>query len=179
MDMAMLKKSLCTVVLCTSDTYTLEETDKNATLKNVYMCDIPNGSLIVKMDKIRFNNFLKDQKVWGFNKHSDFLIITDDKLVFIELKSRTEVGKELRNECVQKFASDKCTVNYADNIFKEILAKNPFFASREPHFVLLYQAPSILKHPTTLGAEFPNLTPDTFRQIPVQNNGTISFNKTI
>lgn len=179
MDIQTLKNSLCTVNQCISDTYTLKETDRSATLKTVHMCDIPRNSLIVKMDKIKFNNFLKDQKTWGFNKHSDYLIITDEKLVFIELKSKTEIETGLKNECIQKFTSDKCTINYADKIFEEMLSKNPFFSNREQHFVLLFQAPSISKSPTVSGTESPNVTPDTFRQIPVQNNGTVSFNKTI
>lgn len=179
MDILTLKKSLCNVKQCISDIYTLVESDKSATLKTVHMCDIPCNSLIIKMDKTKFNNFLKDQKEWGFNKHSDYLIITDDKLVFIELKSKKEVGAELKDECIQKFKSDKCTINYADNIFKEILSKNPFFSSRKQHYVLLYQAPSVAKLPTALGTKNPNVTPETFRQIPVQNEGIISFNKTI
>lgn len=179
MDILTLKKSLCDVRQCTSDTYTLVELDKCATLKTVHICDIPCNSLIIKMDKTKFNNFLKDQKEWGFNKHSDYLIITDDKLIFIELKSITEVGTELKGKCIQKFKSDKCTINYADNIFKEMLSKNPFFSSRKQHYVLLYQAPSVTKLPTVLCTENPNITPETFRRIPVQNDGTISFNKII
>lgn len=179
MDIRTLEKSLYTVKKCTSGMFLLEEPDKSATLKKIHMCDIPNGALIVKMDKTKFNNFLKDQKTWGFNKHSDYLIITNDKIVFVELKSKTDVGTTLKDECIQKFKSDKCTINFADKIFEEMLSKNPFFSNKKQHYVLLYQAPSISKQPTISTIAIPNITPDTFRPIPVQNEGTISFNKTI
>jgi len=177
MDILTLKNSLCNVNQCTSGTFLLEETDQSATLRKVSLCDIPCDSLIVKMDKIKFNNFLKDQ--WGFNKHSDYLIITNDKLVFIEMKSKTEVSQKLRDDCQQKFTSDGCTMNYADTIFKLMLSKNSFFVNKEPHYVLLFQSPSIAKTPTAVGTELPNTTPNSFRQISVCNEGTISFYRTI
>jgi hypothetical protein len=179
MDIQTLRNSLCNVNPCTSGTFTLEEKDKSATLRKVFLCDIPSESLIVKMDNIRFNNFLKDQKTWGFNKHSDYLIITSDKLVFIEIKSKMEVGQELKDECVQKFASDSCTLNYADKIFRELLSKTPFFENRESHYVLLYQSPSISKTPTTLGTDSPNTSPNSFRKISVSNDTTLSFRRTL
>ena len=76
MDVQTLKNSLCNVKQCESDMYVLEEKDKSASLRRVTMCDIPIGSLVIRMDnKVHFNNFLKDK--WGFNKHSDYLIVTD------------------------------------------------------------------------------------------------------
>lgn len=179
MDVQTLKNSLCNVKQCESDMYVLEEKDKSASLRRVTMCDIPIGSLVIRMDnKVHFNNFLKDK--WGFNKHSDYLIVTEDKLVFVELKSRTEISNKLQDECLSKFKSDNCTLTYADKIFQELLSKNSFFESREPHYVLLYQAPSIMKVPTTMTlASQPNATPSTFRAIPVLNEGTISFYRTI
>ena len=179
MDKQTLKNSLCNVYPCNNGTFLLEEKDKSATLRRVSLCDIPFDSLIVKMDKIRFNNLLKDRKDWGFNKHSDYLIITDDKLVYIEMKSRSAVDKGTKDECLQKFLSDTCTTNYADLIFKEILSKNPFFSKREPHYVLLFQSTSITKTPTTVGTAPANSNPQSFRLIPVSNDSTISFFRTI
>ena len=131
------------------------------------------------MDKTRFNNFLSDKKEIGFNKHSDYIIITDDKVVFIEMKSKKEVNQELMDECRTKFTSDECSLDYADAIFQRILNKNSFFKKREFHFVLFYQALSIAKTPTAPENPSPNLTPDTFRPISVVNEGTVSFFRTI
>lgn len=178
MDIHTLKDSLCKANLCESGAFLLEEHDGAATLKKVTVCDIPVGSLVIKMDnKVKFEKFLKDQ--WGFNKHCDYLIVTEDKMVFIELKSKTDVCEKLIDDCQSKFKSDNCMLTYADKIFNEILAKNTFFDKREPHYVLLYQASSMAKSPTIFTSLTPNKTPDTFRKISVANEGTISFFRTI
>lgn len=179
MDKATLKKSLCNCEECSSGSFLLEEKGDDATLRAVTMCDIPKDSLIVKMDKVRFNNFLIDRKAVGFNKHSDYLIITDDKAVLIEIKSKKEVNQDLFDECRTKFISDKCSLDYADDIFQRMMNKNSFFENREFHFVLLHQTLSMAKTPTTPESQLPNLTPDSLRKIPVVNNGTISFFRTI
>lgn len=175
MDILTLRNSLCTVNQCTNGTYLLKETDKSATLNKVYLCDIPYDSLIVKMDRIRFDKFLKDRKDWGFNKHSDYLIITNDKLVFIEMKSKKGIDKTLKDECIQKFSSDECIINYADLVFQKMLSKNSFFDKREAHYILLFQGPSIAKTPTVQRVITGNTTPSTFKAISVANESTISF----
>lgn len=179
MDITTLKKSMCKVSNCDSGDYMLKEKNPNATLKQVCLCDIPKGSLIIKMDGIRFDNFLKDCKEWGYNKHSDYLIITELDLVFIELKSKKDINDTLINTCRQKFASDTCTIYYADKIFQELLSKNTFFEKRNRHYVLLYQAPSILKRTTEFTKPSANNTPETFRKIAIQNGEILSFNKTL
>ncbi len=180
MDILTLKDSLCNVNSCNSGSAILEERDNNASLKRITICDIPNGALIVKMDNhVRFSNFIRDQKAWGFNKHSDYLIITNDKIVFIEMKSKKDINQDLIDDCEQKFTSDNCTMHYADSIFREMLSKQSFFDKREPHYVLLYQNPSITKTLTALVKLMPNTTPKAFRRIPISNEGTISFFRTI
>lgn len=179
MDIKMLKRSICNVAECNSGNFLLEETDPHATLKQVNLCDIPTGSLIIKMEATRFSNLLKDNKTWGFNKHSDYLIVTDNDMVFIEMKSLKEVNQTLIETCRQKFASDNCTIYYADKIFEELLSKNAFFKQRCPHYVLLYQGPSVIKDPIECVKELPNNTPCTFRRIAIYNGSTLSFNRTI
>lgn len=179
MDIATLKRSICKVSECLSGNYLLEEQDPCATLRQVNICDIPAGSLIIKMDGIKFSNLLIDRKEWGFNKHSDYLIVTNINLVFIEMKSRGDVDQKLVEECRQKFTSDNCSISYADKIFKELLSKKAFFEQRSTHYVLLYQGPSIIKDPTEYIKEPPNNTPATFRKIAIQDGSTLSFNRTI
>lgn len=177
MDIKTLKNSLCNVAICATGVIKLVEKDRGATLKEVDLCDVPQGALVVKMDPIRFNKLFQDK--WGFNKHSDYLIITETKLVLIELKSKKDVDASLIEECEKKFLSDNSTLSYADIIFKNMLSKNPFFEGRDHHYVLLYQAPSIQKGTTTNETLLPNNTPQTFRSIPISDKGTISFYKTI
>ena len=179
MDKKTLRGTLYNCTECSSGSYLLEETGADATLRAVTMCDIPENALIVKMDKVRFHHFLSDEKRIGFNKHSDYIIVTDDKIVFIEMKSQTEVNQGLRDECRIKFISDDCSLDYSDSIFKKMLNKTSFFERKEHHYVLLFQAPPLKKTPTQPDKLSPNSTPDTFRQISVVNEGTISFYRTI
>ena len=157
MDKETLKKSLCSCSVCSSGSYLLEEKGDDATLRAVTMCDIPQNALVIKMDKVRFSNFLIDRKEIGFNKHSDYIIVTDDKIVFIEMQSKTEVNQELIDECRIKFISDGCSLDYSDSVFKKILHKKPFFEKKEYHYVLLFQALPIAKTPTHFDKLAPNL----------------------
>lgn len=181
MDIQTLKKSLCKGEECLTGTYTLKENGDKATLTNVTMCDIPLNALIVKMDGIKFEKFFNNKiiKDWGFNKHSDYLIITRDRLVFIEMKSTKDVSEKLEEECFKKFASDSCTINYADEIFMNLLSKNPIFRERELHYVLLFQSTSINKNEFSKTTQSPNKTPKTFRKIGISNKDTISYNRMI
>lgn len=180
MDKPTLKQVLCNCKECISGSFLLKETDSSATLTDVTMCDIPANAMVVKMDKVRFCNFFIDKKEWGYNKHSDYLIVTDDKLVFVEMKSKKQVDKYLSDECSQKFSSDECVLIHADNIISKMMKKTSFFDKLEIHYVLLYEALSMAKTPTSAnGVISPNLTPSTFRAIPVVNGGTISYNRAI
>lgn len=179
MDKKTLKLSLCNCKECTSGSFLLKESKKDATLREVTICDVPIGALIIKMEDAEFNGFLKPNKQWGYNKHSECVIVTDNEMIFIEMKSQQEVNQKLLDECWKKFTSDCCVINYVDNVFIKMLKKKSFFEKKETHFVLLHQALSIAKTPTVMGKLTTNSTPDTFRRIPVVNGGTISFNRTI
>lgn len=179
MDKATLKNSLCNCEECSSGSFVLNEKERDATLREVTICDIPIGALIIKMEDAEFNGFLKPNKQWGYNKHSECVIVTDNKMIFIEMKSQYKVNEKLKDECWKKFTSDCCVINYVDDVFLRMLKKNHFFDTKETHFVLLYQTLSMAKTPIVAGSLSSNLTPDTFRLIPVVNGGTISFNRTI
>lgn len=180
MDIQNLRLSVCNCQQCPAGSALLRETGRDATLTNITICDLPANALVIKMDKTRFNGFLLDKKEWGYNKHSDYLIVTDDKLVFVEMKSRKLVGKSLSDDCVKKFTSDDCTVKHADNIIEKMMLKNAFFNRRVQHFVLFYETTSISKTLTTMSCTpRPNNTPLTFRPIAVNNGATISYRRTI
>ncbi|WP_195344747.1 hypothetical protein [Bacteroides xylanisolvens] len=161
---------------CHSNMVQLTEDDPQATLSEINIIDLPDNSIVKKkMDKSKVDNFFIPNREWGYNKHSDYVIITDDHIVLIEIKSRTEVKNDLEHECIQKFSSDLCLLKYADNVFDLMLGKNIFFGSKTIHYVLLYQAPSINKA-TTMKME-DNTAPSRFRKISVSNASTISFKK--
>lgn len=182
MDFDTLKKSLSSYGnVCSLGQYVMRETGSDATLKEVTIRDIPENSLVIKMDKIKFTNLFNSNviKSWGFNKHSDYLIVTQDRLVFVEMKSRTSVNSELEEKCRKKFLSDSCTINYADDIFIKLLSKNSFFNNKKTHYVLLYQSVSVNKKNFLNLSQPSNNTPETFRKIAVCNEAIISYNRVI
>ena len=160
-----------------SGVFKLKESGKDATLKEVTLINIPNDSLIVKMDDVKFHNLFIDK--WGFNKHSDYMVITDDKIIFIEMKSKSKFDDKLKEECQKKFASDKSTMDYADSIFENLLLKNSFFRQKEFHYVLLYQSMPINKTPTINQPNNSNTEPNNFRKIAISNEGVIDYKKII
>lgn len=179
MDKATLKKSLCNCIECSNGSFLLKENKPDATLREVTICDIPIGALVIKMEDAEFNGFLKPNKQWGYNKHSECVIVTDNEMIFIEMKSQQDVNQKLTDECWKKFTSDCCVINYVDDVFQKMLKKKRYFENKELHFVLLYQTLSIAKTSTAPQNLSPNLTPETFRLISVVNEGTISFFRTI
>jgi len=68
--------------------YENDNDDKNKALKKVILEECPNDVLVLKLDKNTpiSKNFNKDNNK-GINKGVDAVIITDDRILFIELKS--------------------------------------------------------------------------------------------
>lgn len=172
MNKNILKSSLCSVAVCSQETI-LKETGAEATLREVKIVNLPQETLVIKMDSVRFHGLFKDK--WGFNKHCDYALVTDSEVVFVELKSRNELTDNMRNDCEKKFQSDICTIEYADAIFANLLSKNKFFINRKKHYVVFYQALSVSKTPTQTKDKKANNSPETFRPIAIQNQGTIRF----
>lgn len=174
MNKEYLKKSLCNATICSQET-TLMENDASATLKEVRIVDLPPNTLVIKMDKANFDGWIKNNLGWGFNKHCDYALVTDSEVIFVELKSKNELTDNMRNDCEKKFQSDICTIEYADAIFANLLSKNKFFINRKKHYVVFYQALSVSKTPTQTKDKKANNSPETFRPIAIQNQGTIRF----
>lgn len=174
MDLNTLKKSLCNIVELKDCMVTLIE-DKNkgkaGTLERVYIKEIPENSICFKIEKTRFNNLLKAEGIWHFNKHSDYIIANNEDIVFIEMKS-TDVNEE---KCISKFKGDLCALKYSDSIFEIICKKNKFFEGKKRHYNVLYYVPINL---TTSQINSPaNAEPMTFRKIGTQNDCVINFNR--
>lgn len=179
MDQQRLETLLNNSTKITSGSFTLEETGTDATLRKIHLIDIPNDAIIVKMDDVKFLKFLKPNKELGYNKHSDYMLIVSNKVVFFELKSKTEVNDSLNEECITKFSSDLCVTKYSDSIFEVLLKEGTFFNGKEIHYVLLYQLPSASKNPTLYTQYPPNSTPAEYRRLSVSNDSVISFLRAI
>lgn len=180
MDINTLQSSLCNVQEC-SENATLIETDNSATLRKITICNVPQGSILIKMDEAKFNNFFKGLKEWGYNRHCDYALVTDQDIYFFEMKSQNSINQNLLESCKTKFLSDQCVIKYADTIFDILLNKERFFEKRKQHFVLFYQANSLNKTST-----FPHKqkqstggSPTNFQKIPIANEGIVSLDRII
>lgn len=180
MDKQTLRKSLRAIFPSSRGEVVLMETEKEATLCEITVHNLPADSYAVKLDKIRVNNLFVDKQIAGINKHGDYLIVTDREMVVIEMKSRKEISDKLIDDCKRKFKSDCCIFDYCDSVFFRILKKNPFFKGKPIYFVLLYQGAPIAISPTSAKpSENPpkHTDPEEFLRIPVADNARVNFRK--
>ncbi|MCF0220404.1 MAG: hypothetical protein HUK14_11545 [Muribaculaceae bacterium] len=158
-----------------SGTATLTETEGNPTLCEVTVEGIPDNSIFYpKIDKARFNNFLRDGL--GHDKHGDHMLITKDGIFVFEMKSKMEVNDNLVEECRKKFTSDTCMMAYVDKIFDSIVGQGEFFSTHKICFVLLYQATDIAIAGVGIN---PYVKVDMFHKRGVPNKGKIQYNSLI
>lgn len=174
MDLKTLKGSLCKIVELEDCKYTLIEKSNqgnNDVLEKVHIDHIPKNSICFKIDGTQFNNLFNTAGCWHYNKHSDYIIVNDKDVVFIEMKSK----KVDEAECVSKFKGDLCTLSYSDSIFSIICEKNKFFEGKRKHYNVLYYVPINLR-PSQINSS-DNAEPNTFRRIGTQNDCVIDFNR--
>ena len=63
------------------------EADKNAVLKKVTVVNMPEDTLVLKLEHIGFEGIVRDKSIpkkWGYKHHSDYVFITADKCFFID-----------------------------------------------------------------------------------------------
>jgi hypothetical protein len=168
------KKYLNYLVECTDAKYTLEETDSNAKLKKVVINGIPQGALIVRIDNgDGINKLLKsDGDDFPINKRSDYLIIDEKNVIFVEMKSKNVDKKD----CILKFKSSACLISYIDNLFNEFLGSNSYFENKAKHYVVISLQISCYKDPFTENYNTKsNTRPGQFRNIETLNGGEVFY----
>lgn len=155
----------------------LTETGESASLREVTIVGLPSGSYAIKLDPIKVDKLFLPEKITGFNKHSDYLIVADKDLIAIELKSPTLEDIDIE-DITCKFKSDLCVFKYCDAVFHTFLNKNPFFSKKNIYYVLLYQALPTNKTYTSLIPNKQNCThttPEKFATLPVKNQSAIGL----
>lgn len=180
MDKQTLRKALCATFTSADGEVILKETDSGATLREVTIHGLPSDSYAVKLDNIKVSNLFINKKIGSFNKHGDYLIVTDREMIVVEMKSQKELSEKLLDECKRKFKSDCCIFDYCDSVFFRILKKNPFFKGKPIYFVLLYQGAPIAISPTSAkpsGAPPRHTDPEDFLRIPVADKDRVNFNR--
>ena len=180
MDRQTLRKALCATFPSSGGEVVLRETDKGATLREITVHGLPAEAYAVKLDGIKVHKLFFDKIIGDFNKHGDYLIVTDRDMIVVEMKSQKEISEKLLDECKRKFKSDCCIFDYCDSVFFRILKKNPFFKGKPIYFVLLYQGAPIAISPTSAKpSENPpkHTDPEEFLRIPVADNARVNFRK--
>lgn len=139
----------------------LKELGIDARLKTVDLMDIPDDSVVLKMDTYQppstlfqghKGNLFRGHK--GENKRCDYVVITSldsrDILLFIEIKS----SHFNDNEVQQQFMGAECAIDYCNAVLKRFYKRDGYFDSFDKRFVVFYKAGSISKTPTRI--ESPN-----------------------
>lgn len=180
MDKDTLKCKFSNVVRVSGGELQLLETGNDATLREVIVTGLSDDAYAVKIDPIKVQKLFSCERDWAYNKHGDYLIVTDNELIVVEMKSRTDLTEDVVNDVKLKFKSDMCILDYCDSVFRVMLAKNPFFGSRPTYFVLLYQKLPIQKNTTvphvrTSGPT--HMTPDRFARLQVANGEKINVKR--
>jgi len=159
---------------------TLEEksNNKDEELKK-FQLDCSNYNFkMIKSDKITVNNLFMG-KGKGQRKHCDYLLITNDKVYFIELKTTIEdENGEDTDYVLQQFNGTLCITEYIDSVLENFYKKNQFFNRIEKRFIIFCKNHPIPIISTRNLKELRNESndkPNKFKIIEVENDGVIAI----
>lgn len=124
----------------------LRETGADARLKRVDILDIPEGSVLVKLDGVDQPKSLFKGK-YGERQRCDYLLVTVVNnrpfLVFFEMKTR--VVKD--SEVARQFKGAECLVDYCNAALNRFHGQDNLLDQCEKRFVVFYK-PSLAKQRT-------------------------------
>ena len=158
----------------------LIEKERQAKLKLVKILNVPNDSTLIKGEDTQVKNYFNNT-VRGNNMRCDYILIANNTIFYIELKTNSEASTILANDCIKKFKATKCIIDYFDSILLEFNNRS-FFNEKEKRFVLFHLSPSINKTTTSLKPkeEYPaivNNIPENFKFFFVRNEEMIDISK--
>jgi len=125
----------------------LKECGIGSKLKRVDIYDIPEGSILIKLDQYNQpDSLFKNHR--GQRKRCDYVLVTTienrDILLFIEMKS-----SRIRNiEIEQQFKGAECVIDYCDAVLNRFHGQDDLLKKHTKHFVIFYKPLSISKRPT-------------------------------
>jgi hypothetical protein len=102
----------------------LQENDVSTRLKEVKITNVPNDSILIKIDYGQaYNNIFRSEE--GQRKRCDYLLIAKrnkerQTLLFVEMKSKTFKEDEIK----QKFLASECLVDYIVSMLNRFHKKN-------------------------------------------------------
>jgi hypothetical protein len=124
----------------------LKETGPAAKLKRVDIFDIPEGSILIKLDQVRQPDTLFKGSL-GERRRCDYVLVTDfdnhPVMVFIELKSRAVKDSEV----TRQFKGAECLLDYCNSALDRFHGQNNLLGQCRKCFVVFYK-PSVAKQRT-------------------------------
>lgn len=187
MDLRTLGRSISNLCRCTDCKIKMEEKEnkkggrKGPTLNDVTVSGLPKDCFVCKLDKINVKGLFHKEGEWHFNKHGDYMIVSDSDVVVVELKSDPDYATSKKNEITMKFRSDAAILDYCDGVFRHVLDKKAFFQGKKMWYVLLYLSTPLSMESTSIksaaSADPSHNTPETFASIGVRNNDEISYKR--
>ncbi len=124
----------------------LQESGMEASLKRVDICDVPDGTLILNLDKYEQPKSLFKGKQ-GERQRCDYVLITalenQPFLIFIELKSKTLKNSEIERQ----FKGAECVMDYCDAALDRFHGQNGLLRQCQKRFVVFYR-PHLAKQRT-------------------------------
>lgn len=145
-----------------NQTAILQENDVSAKLKEVKIIDVPDNSILIKIDYGNTDNHIFRSEN-GHRKRCDYLLIAEQNnnkriLLFVEMKSETFTKEEM----TQKFRASECLLDYIVSMLNRFYKKNFNLYECKKRFVS-FQKRRIDKkqiHPAKDGT-----TPENYRPI--------------
>lgn len=140
----------------------------------VPISQVPNQIIVFRVDKFPDPRSIFDGSK-GECKRADFVIITSNAMVFIELqKSSNKTEKEI----IQQFKGAQCFVDYCRSIAKKFWNKNDFLnANQYPQYFVSIKNISMNKKPTINRVGNKNTSPEIMLKISSPNH--LFFNQLI
>ena len=142
-----------------------------------FKLDFHGGDVkIIKSDKIKIEKLFKGAGK-GQRKHCDYLIITNDKVYFIELQSSIDLERKDGIDYVTtQFKGTLCITYYIDSVLINFYNKNKFFDSVQKRYILFCKNLPISKSKLSLKdlTNESNDKPENFKIIQVDNDGVIA-----
>jgi hypothetical protein len=169
----MLQKLLVNELFGTVENQTaiLEENDSSAKLKKVEIIDVPDNSILIKIDYGKpYENFRSEN---GHRRRCDYLLIArldnnNKRLLFIEMKSNSFIPEEI----TQKFLASECLLDYIVSMLKRFHDKEFNLNGYKKRFVS-FQNKRIDKRPVRCQQD--GNQPENYRSIKFDANKLLTL----
>jgi len=140
------------------------EEDTKGNSYSITIAQVPENATAIKTDSFpNLQDFFNCSSETGQCKCADFAIITDDKLIFIELSTANKLEKKV----VRQLKGAQCVLEYCQSIGDKFYNNDSFLEGRHSYFVSIAKIGANKKGKRTPAK---NNTPDEFRKISSPHN---------